>query len=178
MATKKRTSKKFDIGPVYHAQGRNHAIDRPWTYWSKKPRPQEFGRYITVAMLRMENPYEGWKYHARDVAGSLDVSSAKRLYQDLDLGDNGGQPLAPGIERTEAFWDSLGYALETRHYHGVWQHPDTLKAIERAGFDGVISKDPFGGETEWVAARPSQVMVLDEFVVPQANPKRTSRRRR
>jgi len=52
------------------------------------------------------------------------------------------------------------------HYKGVWQDITVLRALQRIGHDGVVSKDPHGFETEYVVFSPKQVKILNRFKAP------------
>lgn len=177
----------FKEGPLYHAQGRGHDIGlRQWIYWSRTQRSDEFGPYITKAMIWFNEMYDGNEWDARKVVGELDPRFAEKLYLELSE-----QPMVG-----EESWEDLARLISERHYYGVWQSKQMLDAISKAGFDAVYSRDPFGGSEEWVVKSPDQVTVLEEYVVPRTpkldpngpsilknrrssrRPKRTSRRRR
>ena len=156
-------------GPVYRATptpGPEHSgSPRPGRrvtqgkvlYWAPEPRTGAFGKYVTKAMIRLRNPYTGTSTDAYDVVSLLNNQKIINILKDLE------DEIEP-LEDDEDLQDKLIYVLESMHLDGVWQDPDIVHAIKDAGFDGVISVDPVGGDTEYVTFNSKQYKILDQWV--------------
>lgn len=131
------------IGPVYHTQ-RSVSLrdDRP-AFWAPYPRTKEFGKYVFEAKLRIRNPFTGSEREIDEVLGMMSEADQRALAEAIEV-----EP------------QYLAMHLEDKHDHGYWQHPAFLKAIEAAGFDGVMAHDPFGGDPEYVTFSNANVKVL------------------
>ena len=126
-------------------------------YWAPEPRTRAFGKYVTKAMIKLRNPYTGTSTDAYDVVALLDNQKIINMLKNLE--DDIGQ-----LEDDEDPFDKLAHALESMHHDGIWQDPDIVYAIKDAGFDGIISVDPVGGDTEYITFSSEQYKILDQWV--------------
>ena len=145
-------------GPVYRATNKQgiptgkHGTSV--LYWADDPRSMDFGKYITKAKIRLNNPYMGTDIQAYNVAYLLTTDEALKALNDSDLDyDPEADP-----------HDELTTMLEDEHNDGIWQTTDLINAIKDADYDGIISTDPHGGETEYVTFTDKQYKILDSWV--------------
>lgn len=154
---RRRKRRKVSTGqtfaPVYHAGKREPDLTRP-TYWAERPRTTEFGKTVTKAEITMKQPYDGWEGDARQIAHEVGEAVAAELVEDITM-----EPWEEDIYDSPE--EQLAELLSQEHAEGHWQHKPVIRAIRGADFDGVISNDPFGGETEYVTFSPEQVKILD-----------------
>lgn len=144
------------IGPVYRAQKTGYKL-RDISYWADRPRFTAFGGNVIKATIRIRHPYEGDSSHAAAVAELMSDEEIIDIFKRENY----------DYERNAMFYEGLQDQfvdfLSRGHYEGMWQDDAAIRAIKRAGFDGVISADPHGGETEYVVFSRKQVKVLATF---------------
>lgn len=126
-------------------------------YWADEPRTGEFGKYVTKAKIRLREPYTGTSMDVYNVVSILDNQETINILKNLE------DDIGP-LEDDEDPQDKLTGALEDMHTDGIWQDPSVVHAIKDAGFDGVISTDPHGGDTEYITFSSKQYKILDQWV--------------
>ena len=141
------------FGPVYHA-GRSYDLHDGPIYWAKRPRSGAFGKFIVKAKIMIKKPF--YPLHESDleeVLWNMGQPSLDRLFSDIEL------------EYDLALDGDIEHAVDimAEDTTQIWQGKYFVEAIKKAGFDGVIAVDTYGGETEYVTFNRKQVKVLDRF---------------
>lgn len=154
---RRRGGREQVFEPVFHAGKRLPKLTRP-TYWARRARSTEFGKVVTKAAIRFRNPYTGWEGDAEQIAMEMATKEVERIL-DEELLDPDWEDVFDSPEQ------ALAEALSEQHAEGIWQDRRIVLAIRNAGFDGIISNDPFGGEEEFVTFYPDQVEILETYTI-------------
>ncbi len=142
--------------PVYRASRSGKLRSRSpegALYFAKVPRSKEFGPTITKAFINISNPFQFISDEIEDVIEYIKDKDAIKILRNVGLDPQEEMDDRSLDTPTEVIQDMM----ESSADDDVYQHPIIFKAIKRAGFDGVITQDSFGGSTEYVVFSPKQV---------------------
>lgn len=121
-------------------------------FFAERGRTADFGGRTIHAILRIENPFEFTDDQIDDVVNLMTTKEAEEIlrksHEDRD----------PDLSATEQLRD----ALEDLGLFGIWQQPGVVKKIKMAGYDGVITSDTHGGETEYVVFNKRQILQIPD----------------
>ena len=118
-------------------------------FFAEEPRTAAFGGRVFKAFLKITNPFMLRERDIEDVVDDLSERDVMvMLGADLDTDDDD--------EPREQLKQKLGSSDESN----VWQDPVFVRALKRSNYDGIITDDTFGGQTEYVVFRANQIMVL------------------
>jgi len=149
--------------PVYRASRSGKLRSRSpegALYFADKPRTKEFGPTITKAFINISKPFIFTQSDIEEVVELISDREAIKILKDVGHDYREEMEDRSLDSPTEVIQDFL----ESTSDDDIYQHKTIFKAIKKAGFDGVITSDSFGGSTEYVVFSAKQVraITLDE----------------
>jgi len=147
--------------PVYRASRSGKLRSRSPVgelYFADTPRTKEFGPTITKAFINISKPFQFLSDEIEDVVDLISNQEAIKIFNSIGVDAREEMEYKGLDEPIELLQDYLDSSSD----YEVYQHPLVLKAIKKAGYDGVITQDTFGGKPEYVVFSPKQIYKLEE----------------
>jgi GNAT superfamily N-acetyltransferase len=131
-------------------------------FFSKKPRTTEFGKRVFVGDIWFNDPFMFSDIDVYNVESILSTDMAKSVVMNW-VSASSWEQIENDPEMLEGH-DLYDFISENMlGDDGFWQHPIIIDAMKKAGYDGVISNDPFGGSVEYVIFSDKQFIPKDQF---------------
>lgn len=161
---------------VYHASHRKPDFERGVrgpVFFAEKPRNAEFGKVTTKAQLRMKRPLDAEfgsidKYEVDEILAQMPKKEIASVVDDIVSVDD---RLADELEnlngdKYQFLFDLMAGEIDDPTMM-IYQDARIHPAIKRAGFDGIIGTDTFGGEREYIVFDSDQIVpvVFDEDAI-------------
>jgi ribosomal protein S18 acetylase RimI-like enzyme len=159
------------VKDVYHASGVHKKFTQLSTrdrmlFFSKKPRTAEFGKRVFFGDVWFNNPFMFSPHDTEQIIDMMPDGTALNIIAGLEgaSGDEDMEEMLQGQSPEEYLLMMMDEDA------GAWQHPEFVQAIKNAGYDGVISNDPFGGGQEYVIFNDKQFVSKGQYTTEARNP--------
>lgn len=155
------------VRDVFHATHANEKFKRlsvrnSVLFFSKKPRTTEFGKKVFTGDIWFNEPFMFSDTDIYNVESMLGTDLAKKVVMDW-VHASSWEQIENDPEMLEGY-DLHEFIVENMNGDdGFWQHPIIIDAMKQAGYDGVISNDPFGGSVEYVIFSDKQFIPKGKF---------------
>lgn len=171
VVTEAREQHEMVVKNVFHATSAKEKFSNLSTrgrtlFFSKQPRTADFGKQVFSGDIWFDEPF---MFSPDDIFTVMGVMSDEAVMKTImdSYGASSWQEVVDddvlqGADLDEFFAEQMADDL------GYWQNPLIVDAMKQAGYDGVITNDPFGGSVEFIIFNDNQFVPKQQYTVEAA----------